>query len=240
MSFLAILSSLLGWIYTFLWSLSFYPQTILNYRRKSSAGFSSDFAHLNLVGFLSYSLFNLAFLISPTIQQQYKDRHHGSPNVVRWNDAVFALHGLTLTAIQVVQIYAYPRERGQRVSRFAKYSLLAIGLLVGGAVVLALPDGGRTEFDGKVFTASASPAAFKGLQYIDVVNLFSYVKLYITLVKYIPQVTLNASRKSTLGFCIEAILLDFSGGVLSLLQLVIDAGLIQHDWSGVTGDFGKL
>lgn len=230
MSFLSIVSSLLGWIYTILWSLSFYPQAILMYRHKTVAGFSLDFAHLNFLGFLCYTLFNLSFLLSATVQQQYKDRHHGSPNVVRWNDAVFALHALALTAIQVVQVWWYPRERGQRISRFARLSMLGIAIIVLGAVLLVIPDGARTAKGKGTFS----------LQYLDLVNLFSYIKLYITLVKYLPQVLLNRQRKSTKGFSIEAVLLDFAGGVLSLLQLVIDAGLIQHDWSGVTGDFGKL
>lgn len=239
MSFLSIISSLLGWIYTLLWSLSFYPQAILMHRRKSVAGFSLDFAHLNFIGFLNYSLFNLSFLLSSTVQQQYKDRHHGSPNVVRWNDAVFALHALALTAFQVGQVWWYPRERGQRISKFARVSMAGIALVVLGAVLLVLPDGGRTK-GGEQSPSSKGGGSSFSLQYLDLVNLFSYIKLYITLVKYLPQVLLNRQRKSTKGFSIEAILLDFAGGVLSLLQLVIDAGLIQHEWSGVTGDFGKL
>lgn len=35
-------------------------------------------------------------------------------------------------------------------------------------------------------------------------------------------------------------MLDLTGGLLSLLQLMIDAQLINHDWSDVTGDPGKL
>ncbi|CAO1636799.1 unnamed protein product [Sympodiomycopsis kandeliae] len=232
MSFLSIVSGLLGWIYTVLWSLSFYPQTISNHRRKSSSGFSLDFAHLNVVGFLMYTVYNFAFLFSSTIQGQYRDRHNGHENVVRWNDGIFALHGFVLCFIQIVQVYVYPRERGARVSRFARYSLLVIFLTLGITVLLTLPNGGRT--------AKASESSIRGLQYLDFVNVCSYVKLYCTLVKYLPQMKLNATRKSTRGFMIENILLDFSGGVLSLLQLVIDAGLIQHDWSGVIGNAGKL
>ena len=63
----------------------------------------------------------------------------------------------------------------------------------------------------------------------------SYVKLVITIVKYIPQVWLNYKNKSTVGWAIGQILLDFSGSVLSLLQLVIDSS-VQKDWSGITGN----
>ena len=49
----------------------------------------------------------------------------------------------------------------------------------------------------------------------------------------------NFRRKSTIGWSIVQQLLDFSGGLLSLLQLVIDSSL-QSDWSGLTGNPIKL
>jgi cystinosin len=54
-----------------------------------------------------------------------------------------------------------------------------------------------------------------------------------------PQVWLNYKRQSTEGWSIGQILLDLSGGILSLLQLVIDASL-QPDWTGVVGNPVKL
>ena len=38
-------------VYFCAWSISFYPQAILNYRRKSVVGLSLDFQLLNLLGF---------------------------------------------------------------------------------------------------------------------------------------------------------------------------------------------
>lgn len=67
------------------------------------------------------------------------------------------------------------------------------------------------------------------------VYTLSYVKLVITVVKYIPQVWVNYKRKSTVGWSIWQIILDFSGGTLSLAQLALDASL-EDDWSGVTGN----
>lgn len=46
---------------------------------------------------------------------------------------------------------------------------------------------------------------------------------------------MNYKRKSTQGWSISQILFDIVGGVLSLLQLVIDASF-QGDWSGITGN----
>lgn len=68
---------------------------------------------------------------------------------------------------------------------------------------------------------------------------FSYIKLLVTIVKYIPQVWLNYENKSTIGWSIETCLLDLAGGVFSMVQLVLDSSL-QGDWSGVTGNPVKL
>ena len=50
------ISSLFGWAYFLCWSACFYPQIILNYRRKSVVGFHFDFLCLNLIGEKSFLL----------------------------------------------------------------------------------------------------------------------------------------------------------------------------------------
>lgn len=67
----------------------------------------------------------------------------------------------------------------------------------------------------------------------------SYVKLFITLIKYMPQVLTNYRNSSTHGWSIAQIMLDFAGGILSITQLGIDSYL-QGDWSGITGNPVKL
>ena len=61
------------------------------------------------------------------------------------------------------------------------------------------------------------------------------MKLIVTVVKYIPQARMNYIAKSTAGWSIVQILLDFAGGVMSIMQLVIDSSL-QADWSGLTAN----
>lgn len=93
------------------------------------------------------------------------------------------------------------------------------------------------------------------------VYTLQYVKLAISIIKYVPQAYLNYQRKATTGWSIHNILLDISGGGLSLAQLVLDsslqsmlsfspaelsfspaelcwAGLTvwKDDWSGLTGN----
>ncbi|KAF4322140.1 hypothetical protein BBO99_00002801 [Phytophthora kernoviae] len=55
------ISSIIGWIYFFCWSVSFYPQVFLNQQRQSVVGLSLDYTVLNMLGFTCYSIFNCAF-----------------------------------------------------------------------------------------------------------------------------------------------------------------------------------
>jgi hypothetical protein len=48
--FLEILSIVFGWVYFFAWSLSFYPQSLLSWSRKSTSGSTVDFPFLNSLG----------------------------------------------------------------------------------------------------------------------------------------------------------------------------------------------
>ena len=61
----------------------------------------------------------------------------------------------------------------------------------------------------------------------------------VTFCKYLPQLWLNYKRRSTVGWPVDNILLDFTGGALSTLQLILDCAN-QEDWSGVSGDVVKF
>lgn len=72
------------------------------------------------------------------------------------------------------------------------------------------------------------PAAF------NTFRVAGYNKAIITFLKYIPQVWLNYTRKSTIGWSIANILLDFTGGSLSIVQQVLDTiynGVTEGNWS---------
>jgi hypothetical protein len=56
----------------------------------------------------------------------------------------------------------------------------------------------------------------------------------VTLIKYVPQVHLNALNQSTEGWSIDNVLLDLSGGLLSVGQLLVSCDVLQ-DWTAVTG-----
>lgn len=71
------------------------------------------------------------------------------------------------------------------------------------------------------------------------IYFYSYVKLFISCVKYIPQVWMNYRRKSTEGWSIGNILLDFTGGIFSFVQMVLLA-INYNDWVSIFGSVTKL
>jgi cystinosin len=243
-----------GWIYTLSWSLSFYPQPILNVQRQSTHGFSPDFSFTNVLGFAALTASSASFLYSSVIRREYADRHPGSPEpTARFNDLAFAAHALLLTAITATQfwprLWGWPKQEdvpvvddgdeedpskqealgGQRGSLLTK--LMCGGAVVFVAVLSVVVAAKKNSSKGQRQTNS--------LDWIDVVYSLQYVKLVLTIYKYIPQVISNYLRKSTSGWSISTIGFDFFGGVLSMLQLVLDSA-VGDDWSGVTGNPGKV
>ncbi|KAI0471612.1 PQ loop repeat-domain-containing protein [Xylariaceae sp. FL0804] len=228
MNFLQVLSGLFGWVYTICWSLSFYPQPLLNFRKKSTAGTTIDFPFINVLGFVAYLVYTAAFYWSPVIRHQYALRNHGHTPTVAVNDVAFAAHAVVVTAVLNTQ-YFLPRLWGFERAPGTRPSRLMLGVFSGSLVAVLVM---------VLVVASVPPSAGSARSawaWLDVVYAVSYVKLLVTVVKYAPQLVHNSRNRSTRGWSIWQILLDFSGGVLSLAQLGIDSYL-QRDWSGVTGN----
>ncbi|XP_050072028.1 uncharacterized protein LOC126559904 [Anopheles maculipalpis] len=212
-----VISSVIGWIYFAAWTVSFWPQMIINYRRQSVIGLSFDFLMLNLVGHSVYAAFNCALFWSGYIEQEYLDRNPRGLNPVLTNDVAFSIHATIATLLTVGQCFIY--ERGeQRVSRIAWgiMVIFAIVIVVAGILV------GTETF-----------------HWLDFLYVLSYIKLSITLIKYVPQAALNFRRKSTVGWSIENVLLDFTGGMLSMLQMLLN-GYNYDDWASIFGDPTKF
>jgi cystinosin len=129
------LSRLLGWGYFFSWSASFYPQPMLNFRRKSVVGMGIDFPTLNVFGFLCYTTSTAALLFSPLIRSQYAARHPISLEpTVQVNDLAFGIHAVILTALTYSQFW--PKLWGFEVSRSHRIARPIAGIFWG--CVLAL------------------------------------------------------------------------------------------------------
>ena len=168
---------------------------------------------LNAFAFAAYTAYTLSLYASPRVRHQYK-RHHDHAPEVRFADVLFCLHALLLSSVTVGQIAYYDGFAKQAPSRPARYGLAALALYVGGTAVLSR-------------------------EALQILYALSYCKMAVTFCKYVPQLLLNYRRRSTVGWPIDNILLDFTGGALSTLQLILDCA-DQKDWSGISGDVVKF
>ncbi|XP_020287661.1 cystinosin homolog isoform X3 [Pseudomyrmex gracilis] len=211
------ISAVVGWVYFLAWSVSFYPQIYINYKRKSVVGLNFDYLSLNLVGFLMYALFNCGLYWIPEIENEYFRRYPKGLNPVQINDIFFAIHAVFATAITIGQCFIY--EIGtQRVSTTARiiHGIFSVFILI--SLILSF---------------------VRTIHWLDFLYYCSYVKLSITLIKCIPQAYYNYRRKSTVGWSIGNIFLDFTGGILSMLQMILNA-YNYDDWESIFGDPTKF
>jgi cystinosin len=65
---LDVVIEVVGWIYFIAWSISFYPQIVYNFQRKSVVGLNFDFLTYNLTGFLLYGMFNVGMFWITTVK----------------------------------------------------------------------------------------------------------------------------------------------------------------------------
>nr|XP_045013964.1 cystinosin isoform X1 [Jaculus jaculus]XP_045013965.1 cystinosin isoform X1 [Jaculus jaculus] len=214
---ISIINQVIGWIYFLAWSISFYPQVIKNWRRKSVIGLSFDFLALNLMGFVAYSVFNIGLLWVPYIQEQYLLKYPNGVNPVDNNDVFFSLHAVALTLIVILQCFLY--ERGNQ-----RVSWPAIGFLVLAWLFVVI---------------TMIVAAVGVTTWLQFLFCFSYIKLAITLIKYFPQAYMNFYYKSTTGWSIGGVLLDFTGGSFSLLQMFLQS-YNNDQWTLIFGDPTKF
>uniref|UniRef100_A0A182PGM6 Cystinosin homolog n=1 Tax=Anopheles epiroticus TaxID=199890 RepID=A0A182PGM6_9DIPT len=209
---LIIISMLIGWTYTFCWTVGDYFQAWTSYRRKSVVGLSIDFLYMNIVGNCCYATFNVLLFCSKFIEAEYFRRHPFGLNPVVPNDVGYAVHAVFGNLVLIVQCCIY-HNGGNVIST-------AVKLLISGYVLMV-----------SLFCAFA---AWDQMHWLDFLYVLSYVKLSTNLIKYIPQVLMNYRRKSTEGFSISNRLLDLAGGLLSLLQMVLNCWNYD-DWQSIVG-----
>lgn len=195
---------------------------------------AQDFLTLNPLGFLCYSvrplspstssfplklptqISNLALYASSTVRASYRARHDGHNPQVALNDVVFAVHACAVAGLTWGQSWVYQvrspelsegrdglmggmdgaqRDPSQRLSSYNRLILLLLFLSLLTLTLLA---------------------TLERLSYLSLVLFLSSVKLYVSAAKMVPQAWVNYRRKSTVGWSIENILLDATGGLLSL------------------------
>eukprot|EP00252_Welwitschia_mirabilis_P026015 TRINITY_DN8335_c0_g1_i1.p1 TRINITY_DN8335_c0_g1~~TRINITY_DN8335_c0_g1_i1.p1 ORF type:complete len:273 (+),score=37.00 TRINITY_DN8335_c0_g1_i1:275-1093(+) len=214
---LEVIYQIVGWFAFAAWSVSFYPQVFLNFRRKSVIGLNFDFVLLNLTKHTSYLIYNAALFFSPTVQRQYHEKYGYTEMIpVALNDVAFSAHAVLLTCITLYQVFIY--EKGsQKVSRVC----MAITTLAWGCAAVSF------------FIAWPTGS------WLWLVSCFNIIQVVMTAIKYIPQAWMNFLRKSTEGWSIGNILLDLSGGLASFAQMGVQS-IDQDSFKNFYGNVGKL
>ena len=210
------ISKILGWSYFIAWSVSFYGQVIENYRRGKVKGLNFDFEIYNFVGFSSYLIYTI---------RGYIDENLGTGKV-QPEDIGFAGHALLLTIITICQ-YFYYRDSEDKEQKVNHFTITILSVMIWGAFLLILLESILNYYD---------PHVKKGAKYVfNSLIYLGWCKVIISLIKYIPQVYSNYKRKSTIGWNIHNILLDFTGGILSFIQNIIDYENFSLNREGESG-----
>ncbi|KAK8923840.1 hypothetical protein KSP39_PZI019287 [Platanthera zijinensis] len=214
--YLEVTYQVLGWIAFFSWSFSFYPQVILNFKRKSVVGLNFDFLVLNFTKHSSYLIYNAALFFSSEIQRQYREKYGYDELIpVAANDVAFSIHAVLLTVFTLSQVLIY--ERGiQKVSK----SCILISSAAWSAALVCLI------------------VAWPKHSWLWLISVFNSIQVIMTAIKYIPQVFMNFKRKSTVGWSIGNILLDLIGGLLNFGQMSVQS-IDQKTGINFYGNIGK-
>ncbi|KAI3843872.1 hypothetical protein MKX03_036968 [Papaver bracteatum] len=214
---LEIVYYVLGWISFFSWTFGFYPQIILNYRRKCVVGLNFDYLVLNLTKQSSYLIYNASLFFSPAVQKQYHEKYgFGEMIPVAASDVAFSTHSILLTSFALCQVLVY--ERGsQKVSRPTIGITAAVWVTVLVCLFIAWPH----------------------QSWLWLLSVLNTIQVTLAVIKYIPQALLNFTRKSTEGLAIGIILLDFLGGVTNSTQMITQS-IDQGSFENFRGNSGKI
>uniref|UniRef100_T1J5P1 Cystinosin n=1 Tax=Strigamia maritima TaxID=126957 RepID=T1J5P1_STRMM len=213
-------------------------------------GINFDYIALGFLGHLTYAIFNSGLYWIPALQVNLKgylsifiicEYIALNPNgviPVQLNDVIFSLHATCASFVWIIQAILF-RNEDQLVSLVCIYLLLALLSYIW--VLLSI-------------------TVLRLISWLPFIYYFSYVKLVTTVTKYTPQVLyadtyllnnknlkffaqcqayFHYKRKSTTGFHMGGVILDLSGGFLSIVQMVLIAWNYD-DWNSIIGDPTKL
>ena len=226
-----LLSSIIGYIYFLAWSSSFYPQIVMNHERQTTRGLSVDFCVLNVLGYCCYTVYTTTFFWNQGIAEEYKRRFSSDVDdsdeksseaeiTVQGNDVAFAIHALLMASVTLSQVGIYDTFKSRPPSKRVIVIIFSTISFCMAYVFFTWAVKGNVDFLGFLY-------------------VLGMVKLGVTIGKYVPQVLLNKQRKSTVGWNVKNVILDLTGGILSLIQLVGDCASMKN-WSGLVGNPVKI
>mmetsp|Transcript_28417 Transcript_28417/g.68406 ORF Transcript_28417/g.68406 Transcript_28417/m.68406 type:complete len:213 (-) Transcript_28417:697-1335(-) len=170
-------------------------------------------------------MYTANFYWNESVIETYRDIMSGNGKgeiTVQGNDVAFAIHAILMASITLSQIGIYDTfTMSMRPPSRRVYTVLFSAVIVCACYIFS------TWFlHGHV--------DLLGFLYV-----LGTIKIMVTIGKYVPQALLNRSRKSTVGWNVWNVILDLTGGVLSLVQLVGDCASLG-DWNGITGNPAKM
>ena len=207
----------LGYTFAIFSIFGFFPQVILNQVRKSVAGFDSAFLMLEVMDTTIYLIYTLGLYFGINIQEQYLDLNQSQFLPVAWYDVMFSIVTMTIFILLVIQ-YVYFGDGDKNVSNSSKVWL--------GIVILY------------IITLSILAIA-KVISWFDLFIYTPWVRLFIAVFKYVPQIITNYTLKSTNGLSIFMVLIEFLVGFAVVGQMTIDA-INYNDVSLLLGNFSKF
>ncbi|XP_054791828.1 cystinosin homolog [Prosopis cineraria] len=206
-----------GWLAFAFWSSCLYPQLFLNFRRKSVVGLNFNYALMNNTKHAVYFIYNACLYFSPDVQFQYRSKYGFHQMIpVAANDVALSFHFVVLTLLTLLQIATY--DRGNQ--SLSKFTIIMVGGVWLGVVVCCF-------------------VAWPSHSWLWFLSILTSIQVCMTAIKYIPQALMNYLRKSTEGFSIGYVLLDFSGGTLSYAQMIMQS-IDQNSWVNLYGNIGKV
>ena len=176
-----------------------------------TTGLSPDFAFINPLGFLALTLWNWGAYFSPVARREYQSRHDGHLPQVSAFDLAFSLHAIIVSLATLAQVFWYARNSTPKShDRHSETSTL----LRADRSAARLEDPTRPSVPcivaiAGIFVASLVSAVFVWTdksEWLDWLYAVSSIKLFISVVKFVPQVFLNWRLRSVEGFAIATIL----------------------------------
>ncbi|KAI5443361.1 cystinosin homolog isoform X1 [Lathyrus oleraceus] len=209
--------SVFGWIAFVAWSTSFYPQLFMNFSRKSVVGLNFNYLLLNNTKQSLYLIYNASLYFSSTLQFQYHKKYGFDQMIpVAANDVAFSIHAVLITTILLFQVIIY--ERGnQSISKITMGIITMVWVTAGVCFFIAFPSN----------------------SWLWLVTIFNTMQVLLASIKYIPQAVMNFMLKSTDGFCIGNVFLDFIGGISNVAQMVTQS-IDQNSLVNFYGNLGKV
>ncbi|CAJ2666059.1 unnamed protein product [Trifolium pratense] len=214
---LKIVYTVFGWVAFVVWSSSFYPQFFLNFSRKSVVGLNFNYLLLNNTKHTLYLIYNASLYFSPTIQFQYHQKYGFDQRfllVDRTAEGTGSRSNRSDRPVRSDDIY----ER-----YLFRYSGTKMDWIKRGQICF--------------FKVNSSN--------LQLIKLFSIHPCTLTskvvFISYqIPsKAFMNFMIKSTDGFSIGNVFLDFLGGLANYAQMVTQS-IDQNSWVNFSGNLGKV